>query len=63
MAGPRYACVRAVKAQLRRLEKLGRPVVAALNGTALGGGLRDSRWPATTGSRWTGRTPGSACPR
>ncbi|MFL6161662.1 MAG: 3-hydroxyacyl-CoA dehydrogenase NAD-binding domain-containing protein [Jatrophihabitantaceae bacterium] len=28
-----------VKAQLRRLETLGRPVVAALNGSALGGGL------------------------
>jgi 3-hydroxyacyl-CoA dehydrogenase/enoyl-CoA hydratase/3-hydroxybutyryl-CoA epimerase len=27
-----------LKAQLRRLEKLGRPVVAAINGTALGGG-------------------------
>lgn len=27
------------KAQLRRLEQLGRPVVAALNGSALGGGL------------------------
>ncbi|MGH3610634.1 MAG: 3-hydroxyacyl-CoA dehydrogenase NAD-binding domain-containing protein, partial [Pseudonocardiaceae bacterium] len=28
-----------VKGQLRRLEKLGKPVVAALNGAALGGGL------------------------
>lgn len=28
-----------VKSLLRRLEKLGRPVVAAMNGTALGGGL------------------------
>jgi 3-hydroxyacyl-CoA dehydrogenase / enoyl-CoA hydratase / 3-hydroxybutyryl-CoA epimerase len=31
--------VRAGKAQLRRLETLGKPVVAAINGAALGGGL------------------------
>ena len=29
----------AIKADLRRLEKLGKPVVAAINGAALGGGL------------------------
>src|SRR3954447_13906064 len=31
--------VREGKAQLRRLETLGKPVVAAINGAALGGGL------------------------
>ncbi|ANN15847.1 3-hydroxyacyl-CoA dehydrogenase [Amycolatopsis orientalis] len=31
--------VEEVKAQLRRLERLGRPVVCAINGSALGGGL------------------------
>jgi 3-hydroxyacyl-CoA dehydrogenase / enoyl-CoA hydratase / 3-hydroxybutyryl-CoA epimerase len=37
---PRMAAfVRDAKAVLRRLETLGRPVVAAVNGTALGGGL------------------------
>jgi 3-hydroxyacyl-CoA dehydrogenase/enoyl-CoA hydratase/3-hydroxybutyryl-CoA epimerase len=34
-----YDLAEAYKAFLRRLEKCGRPVVAALNGTALGGGL------------------------
>ena len=34
-----YARVAAGKAQLRRLETCGRPVVAAVNGSALGGGL------------------------
>ncbi len=31
--------LRTIKAQLRRLETLGKPVVAAINGAALGGGL------------------------
>jgi 3-hydroxyacyl-CoA dehydrogenase/enoyl-CoA hydratase/3-hydroxybutyryl-CoA epimerase len=37
---PEFAAgIREVKSQLRRLETLGRPVVAAINGAALGGGL------------------------
>lgn len=40
-AGPAaiLSFVRTLKSQLARLENLGRPVVAALNGSALGGGL------------------------
>ncbi len=34
-----FAAAEAIKAQLRRLETLGKPVVAAINGAALGGGL------------------------
>ncbi len=38
-AGEFAAGIREVKSQLRRLETLGKPVVAAINGAALGGGL------------------------
>jgi 3-hydroxyacyl-CoA dehydrogenase/enoyl-CoA hydratase/3-hydroxybutyryl-CoA epimerase len=38
-AAETYAYVKRIKGQLRRLETFGRPVVAALNGSALGGGL------------------------
>ncbi len=34
-----FAGVEAMKASIRRLERLGRPVVACINGAALGGGL------------------------
>ncbi len=34
-----FAQLQQIKADLRRLERLGRPVVAAINGSALGGGL------------------------
>jgi 3-hydroxyacyl-CoA dehydrogenase/enoyl-CoA hydratase/3-hydroxybutyryl-CoA epimerase len=38
-AAAMFERAQAMKALLRRLEKLGRPVVAAVNGTALGGGF------------------------
>jgi 3-hydroxyacyl-CoA dehydrogenase/enoyl-CoA hydratase/3-hydroxybutyryl-CoA epimerase len=38
-AGEFFVMISQIKSQLRRLETLGKPVVAALNGAALGGGL------------------------
>src|SRR6201998_4451951 len=38
-AGQSFDTVETVKKQLRTLETLGKPVVAAINGAALGGGL------------------------
>ena len=38
-AGEAFAMVEDIKADLRALETLGKPVVAAINGAALGGGL------------------------
>lgn len=52
----------AIKRSLRRIETLGKPVVAAINGAALGGVTR-SPSPPTTASPSTRPAPGSACPR
>jgi 3-hydroxyacyl-CoA dehydrogenase/enoyl-CoA hydratase/3-hydroxybutyryl-CoA epimerase len=38
-AGEAFSTVETIKADLRKLETLGKPVVAAINGAALGGGL------------------------
>ncbi|NCV89412.1 MAG: 3-hydroxyacyl-CoA dehydrogenase, partial [Betaproteobacteria bacterium] len=38
-AGAFFEQIQALKSDLRRLEKLGKPVVAAIQGSALGGGL------------------------
>lgn len=61
-AAQAYAAGKRVKDQLRRLETLGRPVVAAINGTVLGGG---SNWPspATTASSPTTAGSRSGSPR
>lgn len=52
----------AIKRSLRRIETLGKPVVAAINGAALGGGY-EIALASTTASRSTHPAPRSACPR
>ena len=58
-----FALTQRVKGQLRRLETLGRPVVAAINGTALGAGLgRRGRAHTRTGHGHA-VSPGRPCTR
>jgi len=54
--------IEGLKADMRRLETLGKPVVAAVGGAALGGGLEPASWP-TTASWSTTRGSSSASPR
>ena len=47
---------------MRTIETLGIPVVAAINGAALGGGL-ELALPAIIASRWTPKAANWACRR
>ncbi len=60
-AGAVMENVTEIKAQLRRLETLGKPVVAAMNGTALGAAGDRPRLPPRIGS--TGPASSTGCPR
>ena len=57
-----FATAEEIKAQLRRLETLGKPVAAAINGTASAAVSR-SHSPVITGSLSATRGSSSACPR
>lgn len=57
-----YQGILELKGQLRRLETLGKPVVAAINALRWAAAGR-SAWPATTASPWTIPACSSACRR
>jgi enoyl-CoA hydratase/carnithine racemase len=57
-----FAEIERLKRAFRTLETLGIPVVACLNGSALGGGW-EVALARTTASPWTTPRPSSACPR